>query len=78
MNQLKIEKGIPITKKHRHGVALPTIEFLDQMEVGDSFCIEGVKQKSISACISNYSKITKKKFRGTEETPGRFRYWRTT
>lgn len=74
MNVLHIEKGIQIQKQKR--TSLPTCDFLDQMEVGDSFSIEGVKQKSISACISNYSRIAKKKFRGTEETPGRFRYWR--
>ncbi len=76
MSPLKIDKGIPLPQRHRSNPSLPSADFLDQMEVGDSFCIENVKQNSISACISNYSKIAKKKFKGTEETPGRFRYWR--
>ncbi len=81
MSEIKIDKNIPIPeprngKKKRH---YPFAE----LEIGDSFFVEGFQWKSIgelSGSYNKYRKVTKKKFisrKVTENNIKGLRIWRT-
>jgi hypothetical protein len=70
----KIEKGVPLIPRPggRTGSKYP----LDEMEVGDSFLVEGGTVKNLSCTIRAHAKKVGGKF-ATRTVEGGVRVWRT-
>lgn len=68
---MKIEKGIPVPKV---GDAMRKFPF-DQMEVGDSFLINGAEPGKVSGAAYHYGRTHQKKF-SIQKTEDGHRCWR--
>ena len=71
MNQIKIDKGVPVPEESRG--ANGKYPFGD-LEIGDSFFV-GVKQQLLCAAVSGYGRRHNKKFTTRSENGGT-RVWR--
>lgn len=72
MNQIKIDKGVPIPTSRWSG-AKRKYPFPD-MEIGDSFFTD-TKQETVGSSVATYAKFNNKKFTTRSENGGT-RVWR--
>jgi hypothetical protein len=72
IKMIKIDKNIPIAFKRR--TTLPKYPW-GEMEVGDSFLVEGVSSSLISSATHYYGSTHNKKFK-TRKVEGGVRVWR--
>ena len=84
-NIITIEKGIPIPE-HNWGAGITKYNFIEKMEIGDSFYINGTTPDyspiSVKAYMYKLNKNTNKRYtirtlEGKSKNPVSIRVWRT-
>ena len=71
MDELEIEKGIPMPEPRVWGITAA----LRKMDVGDSIFLRGKKQNTVTSLVAILTKKTERKF-ATRTVDGGLRVWR--